>query len=108
MNLYNPPNEKDPEYIQYYSIFKIAAKTISPDAPESMLHDWMRAVTMKFPYFVNTNPRVMAIASMLSANTPLNLSLANDAIITLYGNEYNGKSTKIVLNDVDRYYRRLI
>lgn len=108
MNIYPPPDEKDSEYIRYYSMFKIAAKMLSPESDERRLHDWMQAVVSKFPYFYNTNPRVMAISSYMSdAGGEFSIDMANDAISILFQEVREGRNASNVIIDIKRYYDRL-
>lgn len=105
MNIYHPPDEKDAEYSRYATSFKIAAKIISPDSPESRLNDWLRNIRMRVPYFINTHAPLMAVASYLAdGGKEFSVSVANSAISAVMQDIREDRDPSMIIIDVKRYY----
>lgn len=112
MNLFPNPSERDPEFKNYLSQLKAAAKAIDTASTTRGFNDQMRQIVEKFPYFGHTTPRVMAVAIHMVMNSEnpneFDRERAATLIDTVFANFRTTKDRSTLIIDVARYYKHLL
>lgn len=109
MSLYPNPTEKDIDFKTYLSEYKRAVRSIDTSTTNNTLNSQMRLIVEKFPNFIYTNNRVMAIAVhllMINEKT-FDKVRASMLINQVFSSYKTAKDKKNIIIDVYNYWTRL-
>lgn len=102
MNLYALSSDKDATYKAYASQFKSAYNMIDANVSPRAYEDMMRIVVESFPYYENTNAKVMAVSIyMISKGTSFDPMLALNLTKRIFKDDHQPS----LVIDVGRYYK---